>query len=917
VSITSAGSTAEAQIPNGSAQEQRAPLLQTKLFAPPLRSNQIARPRLLEQINAGLDKALILVSAPAGYGKTSLVSGWVRELPIASAWLSLDEGDNDPIRFLQYFLTALQPIAPTPDLDLLDMLQGVRPAPLAAPLNILINTLAEHAAPFVLVLDDFHVIHAPPILEMLTFLLEHIPPQMHLVLASRTDPTLPLSRLRVRHQLVDIRADQLRFTSAEIAVFLSEVMGLTLSAEDMTALEARTEGWIAGLQLAALSMQDCKDVHSFVSAFSGSHYYIMDYLAEEVLKLQPENLRAFLLQTSILDRLCGPLCNAVVKLDTSEPAAGQAWLEALEQRNVFVIPLDAERHWFRYHHLFADVLKRRLEHQFPDLLPELHQRASRWYEANGFFTEAIQHAVAGGDQERAALLMDQNGCLLLMSGEVATLLKWIDAIESQLEGHPWLAIQKAWALSLAGNLDQVEPTLLAPERLIHPLEPTIEVRTMRGTIAAARAHSANLLGDTGRAADWARQALELLPDCAHLSRSMRSVATSILGDTSWLNDNLEAAKRAYTEAAGLGRTAHNLHTVVIANSNLADILAEQGELHQAARLYSEMPAFAPHSDGQRSPLAGGAYAGLSRVSYEWNQLEAAENYAQQCLELCRQWENLDLHTVAYAVLARLEHARGNLEKSQAAMRAAEPSVSDSRLSPRWSSWVTSVLARLWLAQGDQLRTTRLLGQNGITVDSLTPLVEITYLQEPEYLLLARILLVRGDYDTALALSERLLQKADLAGRMGRVIEILVLQALVCQEKKDTPRALATLEKALALAQPQGYRRVFLDEGESMARLLYHAKSRRIGAGYVDELLSAMSSPADPPLPPAQLLVEPLSLRELEVLKLIEAGDSNDKIAGRLVISTATVKRHITNIYAKLGVETRTQAVALARELNLL
>ena len=401
-------------------------LLRTKFYVPPIRSTQIARPRLADLIIAGLERSLILVSAPAGYGKTTLVSNWLKETQIPSAWLSLDGGDNDPIRFLQYLVASLQSIAPGIEDNLLGLLQRIQPAQFDNGINLLVNELASVSDPFVLVLDDFHVIQSEPVLKILSYLLEHLPPQMHLAILTRTDPPLPLARLRVRGQLLDIRAEQLRFNQAEIAAFLNETMGLTLSANDLSAMERRTEGWIAGLQLAALSMQGCQDIHGFVSAFTGSHHYVMDYLAEEVLRLQPRQVGTFLLQTSILDRLCGALCEAVVDVDTAEPVDGQGRLETLEEMNLFVIPLDDERHWYRYHHLFADVLRKRLEHQFPHLLPELHRRASQWYEQNGFIAESIQHAIVAGDQERAAQLIEQNGCFLLMSGEVDTLLNWTD-----------------------------------------------------------------------------------------------------------------------------------------------------------------------------------------------------------------------------------------------------------------------------------------------------------------------------------------------------------------------------------------------------------------------------------------------------------------------------------------------------------
>jgi LuxR family maltose regulon positive regulatory protein len=865
-----------------------ADLLTVKLYVPPPRPTLILRPRLTAAVSQALAHFLTLVSAPAGYGKTTLVSGWLRETDVPSAWLSLDESDNDPSRFLQYFMAALQTIIPTIRGDRPGMLQAMQPAPFDTLVSSLINEITAHTTPFVLVLDDFHVIHAQPVLEMLTFLLEHMPPAMHLVLLSRTDPPLPLARLRARDQLVDIRADQLRFTPDEIAVFLNE-MGLSLPADDIAALEVRTEGWIASLQLAALSMQECQDIHSFLAAFTGSHYYIVDYLTEEVLNRQPEEVRSFLLQTSILSRMCGPLCQAVVEAGRAGSFDGQAMLEALEQKNLFVISLDGERRWYRYHHLFADVLNRRLEHLYPQHLPGLHHRASQWHEQNGFILDAIRHALLAGDRDRAAQLVVQNGCMLLMAGEVVTLQQWIEAVESYSRTHPWLGILKAWALALTGHPDQVESTVEAAERLISPLEPTTEVKIMLGAAAALRAYQANWRGNTHSAVDFAQQALEYLPDSDPLSCSLRSLATDILGDASWINGDLEEAKHAYTEAVRISRAADNSHMAIIVNAHLAEILIEQGQLHHAARIYTE----------------------TLQMAYEQNRLEAAAEYVQRCLELCRQWGSFELLAAGNVMLARLEHAQGHPEQVGAAMRAAQQLLSEQRLSPRWSIWVKAGLARLWLAQGNLERTAYLVQQSGIA-----PGDEIPYLRELEYLTLLRLLLAQGDYDAALALSERLLQKAEAASRVGRVIEILTLQALAFQGKRDMPRALAILDRAISLAQPEGYVRTFLDEGEPMAKLLYQAQAHQVAAGYASELLSAVGQATGTTPPPTQLLIEPLSTRELEVLKLIEAGHSNQAIAARLVISMPTVKRHISNIYAKLGAKSRTQAVSLGRELRL-
>lgn len=898
--------------------ERNEPLLRTKLFVPPVRSQRVTRSRLFEQINGGLDKALILISAPAGYGKTTLVSSWLEETDLPSTWLSLDEDDNDPIRFLQYFITALQKIVPTIQLDWLGVLQAGRPTSYKFLLNIIINEIAGSTAPFALVLDDFHVLQAQPVLDILAHFLDHLPPRLHVLLLSRTDPPLPLARLRARNQLIDIRADQLRFTRQEIALFLNEAMGLKLSSRDIIALETRTEGWIAGLQLASLTLQahllapGGQDVHGFISAFTGSQYYIMDYLAEEVLKLQTEPVRSFLLQSSILDRMCGPLCDNVVETGS---IAGQAMLEALEQMNLFIVPLDGERRWYRYHHLFADVLNRQLEQLYPHQLPDLHRRAFQWYEQNGFIAEAIHHARLAGEKEYAARLVDQNGCTLLMRGEVVTLLNWIEAVEPYSRTLPWIAIQKIWSLCLTGQSDQAEGPLQTAEQLLASLELTDETRTMWGAIAAARAYRANLQGNARLAADFSRQALNHLPAGNDFSCSLRSAATSILGDANWMEGNLAEAGRAYTDAVLIGRASGNNYMTSIANANLADILLAQGQLRRAAGLYSQALQIATLPDGQISPPAEKVYAGLSQVSYEWNRLESAETYNHQCLALAQRWENIEFQTASYVMSAELAHARNNPEKAGEAMRTAEQWLNERRHTLWQSVRLRATLARLWISRGDLEKAVCFVEENDISINSLSNAAEILYRQEPFYLIRLRLHLAQGDYDTALALSERLLQRLDKT-RGGQIIEVLVLQALAFYGKKNIAQAVAVLEKSFRLAQPEGYVRTFLDEGEPMAKLLYQAKSHRQETGYAAELLSAMGNTFGGALPPAKVLIEPLTLRELELLKLIEAGYSNQEIAARLVISMPTVKRHISNIYAKLGANSRTQAVSRGKELSL-
>jgi LuxR family transcriptional regulator, maltose regulon positive regulatory protein len=921
-------------------------ILATKLFVPSARETLVARPRLTDVLSKALAQGFTLVSAPAGYGKTTLVSTWLRETGIPTAWLSLEEADNDPIRFLQYLLTALHDIVVSIHFDLLDLVEGGQPAALQALINILINEIAKTEDRFVLVLDDFHLIQDPSILDMITCLLDHLPTQqMHLVLITRTDPPLPLSRLRVCGQMTEIRAEQLRFTLAEIAAFLNGMMGFHLSAEDITAMEARTEGWIAGLQLAALSMQGCKDVSGFIAAFRGSHHYIVDYLADEVLKRQDEQTRQFLLQTSILSRMCAALCNRLMESETeAHPLDGQRMLETLEKRNLFIISLDEERRWYRYHHLFADALNRRLEHQYPEKLPHLNHRASLWYEENGLIADAIQYALSAGDAERAAQLVEGHGCYLLMSGEVRTLLKWMEAVEAYFPAHPWLVIQKGWALTLAGRMEPAEQVFQEAERLVSALvPPPPDIHSMVGTISAGRASWADIQGNIPEAARLAQQALDLLPDTDPLSQSMRSVATGTLAKTIWLNGDLERARHMYIHAAEMGRAANNAEMVINSNDDIAGILMEQGRLKQAEQLLLETLPMTVRADGQQLTLAAQVYSRLSKIYYEWNRFDQAAHYARLCLDAGQQWGNVELQAMGSVILALIEQAsercsdelrsEGSQEKAYALMRTADQLNQNNRFYPLNAIWVTATLDRFWLSLGSQKMVSQHLQAAGIIAADIGSASaystdDIPYLRESHYLTFLRWLLARGKFDAAQDLAKHMLQKAKADGRILRVVELLVLQSLAYQGMKDISAAEAALAEAVSLAQPEGYRRVFLDEGERVGKLLYLVKSKTeaagaasrpsaslYAAGYARELLEAFGSDYGPVPVPAQLLIEPLSAREIEVLKLIEAGLSNQEIADKLYLSVATVKRHISNIYAKLDVETRTQALSRGKELG--
>ncbi|RPJ46429.1 MAG: hypothetical protein EHM21_08710, partial [Chloroflexi bacterium] len=792
------------------------------------------------------------MSAPPGYGKTTLVSSWLGETGLPFTWLSLDEGDNDPIRFLEYFLTALHKVVPAIRLDLLDLLQGSQAAPNEAILALLINETAS-AGDFFLVLDDFHAIHEQPVLDMVAYLLDHLPPVIHLVVLSRTDPPLALSRLRARSQLLEIRAEQLRFTKAEIALFYRNNMGLDLSDPEVSAIETRTEGWVAGLQLAGLAIQsylaspvepgtEGKNPHTFITAFTGSHAYVMDYLTEEVLRCQPASIRSFLLQTSILERMCGPLCEAVVLPGRTEQLNGQAMLEFIALQHLFVIPLDTERDWYRYHHLFKEVLSRRFEVLFPEQVPDLHQRASEWYENHGFIYEAIQHALKAKDLDRTARLVEAHGCDLLMSGEVVTLADWLAAIEPYTLVRPWLAMQKAWVLLLLGNLERAEQAIDAGEKLLSTCEPTGEVKTMRGSFAAARAHWANLQGKTALASDYARRAIEFLSDSGDFSCSLRILAITLLGDACWTQGKLKEARQAYSEAARIGQVAGNQHMAMMSNTNLADVLFEQGQLHQAASLYSETLRMAERADGPNSAYAPNIHFGLSRVFYAQNRLDEAGKAIEKCSKLSCQWGNTSLQAACLVVTAQIAWAMGDVEKAQETVYTAEQWMKEHAISSRWLGWSEPEIARLALHQGNIEKALFLVRKAGICADilslvslSMTDIVSdepIPYPLEPDYLILARLFLALNHPDAALAVCDRLLLEADAEERVNVVTELLVLQALAFQSKKDSPTALAALEIAIARAWPEESTRVFLDEGEAMGKLLYLAKAHNKGGEFV-------------------------------------------------------------------------------------
>ncbi len=952
------------------------PILATKLYIPPTRPELVPRPRLIERLNEGLRRKLTLISAPAGFGKTTVISDWIRQSGVPAAWLSLDEGDNDPTRFLAYFIAALQRVETNIGIGALSVLQSSQAPPTESILTALINEIAEmsdHPSPalrpgseqglgrsFALVLDDYHVIEAQSIHHALTFLLDHLPSQMHLVIATRADPPLPIARLRGRGQLTELRSTNLRFTPDEVAEFLNQVMGLALSVDDVASLETRTEGWIVGLQLAALAMQgqlsmqgrsrtpDAPDITTFIKAFTGSHHFVLDYLVEEVLQRQPENIQTFLLQTSILDRLCAALVEFTAhpeiinrqpalssalskvegEVEESKIVNGQEVLEYLEHANLFIVPLDEGRRWYRYHHLFADLLRSQLSRTQPDLLPELHRRASKWFEQEGLIPEAVHHAIAAEDLDRAATLLESLASLLLNEGRPVTLLSLMAKLpDAVVVARPWLCVYRAWAYFLTWQFDAVEPLLQSAELRLSNIteaqspETFADYARLRGRIITLRAFMAQWQGDLQGTVELSHEALKYLDDD---DLQLRSVLETNLGDICLMSGDLASARQHLNRSITAGQAVGNFHAALGSISRLAELETIQGHLHQAAKTYRQaIQRGAEWGGGQPLPGTGRVHVGLAQVLYEWNDLDGATHHLMQGIHLAEQCGEQEVVLEGYFALARLRQAQGQANAATEVLEQAEAiAPRDSRLLD--TGHVSSWQARISLAQGDLNAASRWADSQKSKLS--LPAVPDFRFEEP-CLTLVRVWIAQGKrrYDPserngsleeAIELLERLLQTAEAEKRVGRVIEILVLRALACQAQDNVAQAMTSLKRALSLAEPEGYVRVFIDEGLAINKLLRQAMSRGTAPEYVPKLLLAFDVSAPETQPTPQALTEPLSERELEVLRLLTTHLSSTEIAQELFIAVSTARSHIKSIYGKLGVHNRVQAVARGQELGL-
>jgi len=913
-------------------------LLATKLHRPRPTSNLVARPRLTQRLDEGLRNGhrLFLVVAPAGYGKTTLVTDWLGRTGTPSAWLSLDEADNDPLRFFSYVAAALQKtLGAKLAQPLLEAFPMAPQSPEAFVLP-LINDLTAAGRPVILALDDYHLITAGLVQEAMAFLLEHCPPDLHLVVLTRADPPFPLPRLRVRQWMTEIRDRDLRFTPEEMTAFLNTLHGLNLPAGQIAALESRTEGWAAGVRLAALSLEgfSAERAAEFIRAFSGSHHYIVDYLLDEVLSRQPDGVREFLLQTSILERMCAPLCDAIVTWgpaeqgsagDSGEMALGaprhrdellprrspaQGILETLERSSLFLVPLDDERRWYRYHHLFIDFLRQLSKSSLqPDQVAGLHVRAGDWYGQNGFAADAVHHALLAGHHQRAAQIVEENAWSMVLHADLVALDKWIRALpDDAVAARPWLRIYHAWALMFQES-EAAEGLLKAVEQQHQAGDGTALPYEMQGHSTAIRAWIAYMRGDLDGAVVLARQALAV---CPHMDAAVRSGLMAFLGTWCLVHNDFAGCASAFAEAADLARSSGNVMLEVLAHTSLGSLSEITGRLHEAEASFQEALHIAVRA---KSPVAGQAYACLAHVHREWNDLASARLYAQKHIESSALLGLVDGLACGHLMLATVLQAQNDIPGANQALAEASQVIERHPLDVRSVEWLGATRAKLWLAQGKLDDARRWAETRGLSEEGDLDLRNVV-----EYLALVRILLAEQRPEAAMRLLSRLHAMMESSGRQGILIQILVLRAIAWEMQAEGASALAVLEQALSLAHREGYVRVFLDAGKPIETLLKIAVARgqdRDLVAYTRKLLAGFAGNSVPPDAGQPPVMGILSARELEVLRLMAAGCSNREIANQLVLAIGTVKRHTANIFDRLDVRNRTEAVAIARQLGLL
>ncbi len=899
--------------------DKQYPLLTTKLYLPQPRIDIVQRTHLINRLSEGISRKLTLISAPAGFGKTTLLSEWVSQRQIPVAWISLDKGDNDSVQFITYLVAALKSIKESIGKTALSMLQSPQLPEVESIIRGLISEIANIPDDFMLVFDDYHVIDTEEIHGIIELLLDYLPAHIHLVITTRVDPPLPLARLRVGNQLTELRAADLCFTVDETTQFFNRIMNLKLSGHDISVLESRTEGWIAGLQLAGLSMQGREDIPSFIKTFAGDDRHVVDYLTEEVLNIQSEQIQNFLLQTSILNRLSAPLCDFV-----THNKGSQEILNELESANLFIVPLDNKRYWYRYHHLFAELLQQRLHRTQSDLVAELHNRASNWCRQNELEDEAVDHALAGKDFERVALLIAEQADAIWERGEHAKFKHWLEKLPADLVfSKPQLSILQAESLLIHWQLDEAEQSLQAAEQALnqstdHVTETSMveraqltnsDRRRMLGRLAANRALIASFREDVPGIIQHAKQALEFLPE---QELTWRSTVAITLGDGHSIKGDLAAAYQAQLEALEACKMSGNDFLLLIANANLAVTLRQQGRLQRTLEICQQQVQLASESGMSQTVVVGWLLAIWGEVLAELNHLDGATEKARIGVELTERCGDVGMLYKSYLCLMRILYSMGNMADAEEILLKLENISHQSDITIKVAGLIAAWQARIWLTQGKLEMASQWAMKSGLEVDG-----ELQFSHEDETIVLARILIAQGRLDKAIKLLDRLIQQGEAGDRITALVEMLLIQALTLKAQGDPNKAMVTLRKALSIAEPGGFVRIFIDEGPPMAELLEALLDNHtdIPRAYVKKLLSAFR--LSKLIKTDEGLVERLSKRELEVLRFIAAGLSNKKIMEELFISMSTVKTHLSHIYSKLNVNSRTQAILKAKELELL
>jgi LuxR family maltose regulon positive regulatory protein len=898
------------------------PILSTKLYIPPMRDDMVTRPRLIEKLNESLSGKFSLISAPAGFGKTTFLSEWVNRVERSTCWISLDEGDNDLVRFLAYFIAALQTIKPNVGASILDALQSPglsseKKPSIESLLTGLINEIAEKMPFFVLVIDDYHLITSSKVNHALLFLVENSPEQMDITLATRADPPWPLARMRARREMTELRADDLRFTPEEVAKFLNQIMNLNLSADHVEKLEARTEGWIAGLQMAALSLQGQKGISNFVKSFTGSNRFILDFLTEEVLEQQPDDIKDFLLKTSILRRMTAPLCDVLTGRDDS-----QAILDQIEQSNLFLFPLDDQRTWYRYHHLFSDLLLSHLGQGYPDQILQLNYKASEWFEKNGLIQEAVEHAIASQNVEYLASLVEKYARSAFMRGELNMVSKWLHKIPDDVKcSHPRICLDFAWTLRETNQVEELNQILNIVEGTLQS-ESIIaenERSSMLGEVSALRAGIVLLTDDYKRTIALCHEALEQLPENAHFVRGATLLILATAINTS--GDTREALN-VYPKALQACQDAGNFLMSMNTAYDYAMLQFYHGQINQAKNTLQDALNWAKMKGLGRLPAFGAHHLGLGRILFEQNELDGAEHQVKEAIKLFEKG-GVELLFQSHTYLAHVYQAKGDTQNTNKSVETAR-SIAAGRDDIHWVDSAQQT-HRAWLSckQGD-------LAAAANWVDSVLADLDkqLDWLRQFQMLVIARIRLAQaaekhdGDHlSEAIQTGEQFLGEAEKSGRTLDQIRALVILAVGFYLKGDNEMAMSHLKDAIANASPEGYYRCFLDPGPIMCEMLELIQPETQAPNFVQNLLAAFKPQSiekrKPVLSPNSSLVEPLSDREFEVLRYLETSMSAPEIANELYVAVSTVRTHIKSIYGKLNVHRRTDAIRRAQELDLL